>query len=209
MANPRITFSGRDGTLRLLDGSSTPNYLELPYVQMNFSCGGISRPRPQDPIVATEDGYAHLPDANYEEGFMQPTPVSFTCWVDDTTNSWKLRDALCNPDLDSPWKVGAATWTSAKGQGTPFTAADGTTMYGPSTFFDTQKVSVHMEVLWSSRINAASAGTKTWGVRVNDIYFAPQDQAIQENNETIELTIKGMAYGKVAPIGAFTVGNAS
>lgn len=204
----RISFQGRDGSLRIMDGSTPPNYLEIPYVQMNFSAGGINRPRPADPIVPTIDGYVHLPDSSYEEKFFEPTSVSFTCWADDTTNSWKLRDALCNPDLDSTWKVGTTTWTSAKGQGSPMTAADGTTAYGPSTFFDTKKVAVHMEVLWTTNISGG-AGTPRFGVRVNDIYFPPQDQSITESPDAVEISIKGLSYGQISQIGAFTVGNPS
>lgn len=202
---PRLLFQGRNGELRIMDGSNPPKYLSLPWVQMNLNISGIARPRTPDPVVPTVDGWAHLPDDSYEKGFYEPIPVSFSCWIDDTTNSWKLRQALSNPDLRVTWQVGTQTWTSAKGQGSPFVNADGTFSYTPNTYFDSQKVSVHMEVLWSYT-QSGGAGTATFGVRLNDVFFPPQDQAIVEGSDAIEMTVKGLVYGMISSIGAFTSG---
>lgn len=199
----RITFQGRDGELRLYDGASPPKYLSIPFVQMNFSTE-LARPRPPDPIVETVGGYVHLPDAGYGPAFYQPTPITFSCWIDDTTNSWKLRDALGNPDMDSTWRVGTQTWTTAKGQGGSIVHADGNFVATPTSFFDTKKNTVNAECLWTN----AQAGS-AWGIRCRDIYFPPQDQEIRESPDTVEMTLRGLGAGDIVYIGAFSTGTAS
>ena len=199
----KTTFQGRDGELRLYDGSIPPNYISLPFVQMNLTLP-MARPRPADPVVVTEDGYTHLPDSSYDAGFFEPQQISFSAWVDDTTNSWKLRDALSNPDMDSPWKVGTTTWTSAKGQGGSIIVGDGNYVMPPSAFFDSQKKSVTLECLWSNRY-----GGSAWGVQARDIYFPPHEQTITESSEVTEIAVKGLCYGPISSIGALTSGTES
>lgn len=202
----RILFHGRSGALRLYDGGSPPKYLEVPFSQMNFSAP-LARPRTPDPIVPTVGGYAHLPGADYEQGFAEPQEVSFSCHIDDTTNSWKLRDAMCNVDLHSPWTVGSQTWTSAKGQGGSIILANGGYAPTPGSFYDNKKVSVHIETLWTH--NQTTSGTPSYGLRLNDVYMPPQDQQIQESADYVDLSIRGLVYGEIKPIGAFTSGTAS
>ena len=202
----RITFSGRGGALRLMDGSSPPKYLEIPFSSMNFSAP-VARPRTVDPVVATVGGYAHLPGSDYDAGFAEPQPVAFSCHIDDTTNSWKLRPAMCNPDLQSPWTVGAQTWTSAKGQGGSIVLANGGYAPTPGSFYDMKKVSVHMEVLWTH--SQTTSGTPSYGLRLNDVYMPPQDQQIQESSDFVDCSISGFVYGEIKPIGAFTAGTSS
>lgn len=202
MTSPRHTLSGRDGRLRILDGSAVPNFIEIPFVQMNLTLP-MARPRPADPIVVTEDGYTHLPDSGYDAGFFEPQQISFSAWVDEDTNSWKLRDAL-NADMDSPWKVGTTTWTSAKGQGGSIIVGDGNYVMPPSAFFDPKKMSVNAECLWENRY-----GGSAWGVQIRDIYFPPHEQTITESSEVIELQLKGLAYGPITAIAALTPGTES
>ncbi len=42
-----ITFTGRDGELRIYDGASPPKYLSIPFAEMDFS----SQPFPLDLLI--------------------------------------------------------------------------------------------------------------------------------------------------------------
>ena len=199
----RFTFTGRDGHLRLIDGATPPKYLQLPFVQMDFTAD-MARARPPDPIIGTADGSAYLPDPGYGVGFCQPVPVAFSCWMDDTTNSWKLRDALGNPDMDPIWMVGTQVWVTAKGQGGSIVHSNGEFVSTPSSFYDTQKNTINLECLWTQP-NAGSA----FGIKCRDVYFPPQDQQIQESSESVTFSIKGLVFGSIEYVGAFTTGTAS
>lgn len=190
----RITYQGRGGALRLSDGSSPPKYLELPFVQMNYSIP-LASPRPADSITPTLSGYQHAPD---EAAYFAPVPISFSASIDDQTNSWKLRDALGNPDMDSTWKVGTQTWTTTRGRGS-IILADGASWSQGVSFFDAKKNAVNMEVLWTQP-QAGSA----FGIRAEEIYFAPEEQQIAESADSVEITIRGMCYGRITYQGAFT-----
>ena len=203
IGGPRITFMGRNGELRFYDGSSPPNYLSIPFVQMNFAAV-VAQPRPEDPILETVNGYVHLPDGGYEEEFFQPTPVSFSCLIEDTTNSWKLRDALGNIDLHPTWAVGLQTWETTKGRGS-VNLADNSWSSGQD-FSDEMMVAVDMEMLWSNpHINA----NDTFGLQLREIAFYPQDQTLNESADAVELQVQGLCYGQIQGIRTFTSGTES
>ena len=200
----RITYQGRNGKLRIYDGSSPPSYVEVPFSKMNFS-GPLSKPRPIDPVVVTIGGYTHVPEGpDYEKALYDPLPIGWSCSLDDTTNTWKLRDALCNPDLNTPWTVGGASWISTKGQGS-IILPDGNYV-GTEPFFDVMKQAVNVEILFTE---SRAAGGSAWGMRYSEAYFPPQDSSYQENADDIEMAIKGLVYGNVQQIGGYTPGNES
>ena len=171
---------------------------------MNFS-GALARPRPPDPIVAVVGGYVHVPQgADYEKSFYDPLPISWSCAVDDTTNSWKLRDALCNPDLHQPWTVGDDTWLTTKGRGS-IILADGN-FVATEPFFDVMKQAVDVEILFTDR---RAAGGSAWGMRFSEVFFPPEDTSISENPDDIEMQIKALCYGNVTQTGGWTPGHES
>ena len=198
-----ITFSGRDGELRIYEGSSPPSYVKVKFSQMNFT-GPLGKPRPVDPIMVTVGGYAHVPDAAYEQTLYEPLPISWSCHLDDGTNTWKLRDAMCNPDLHTPWTVGGNAWTSTKGQGS-IILPDGNYV-GTEPFFDVMKQAVDVEVLFT---DLRAAGGSAWGVRYSECYFPPQDSSYNESADAVEMQCRGLTYGNITVIGGFTSGNAS
>jgi len=200
----RRTFTGRDGALRIYDGNTPPSYVEVPFSQMNFQ-GPFAKPRPVDPVVVTVGGYTHAPQGeDYERQLYEPLPISWSCHVDDTTNSWKLRDAMCNPDLRNPWQVGGVAWLTTKGRGSVI-LPDGN-FVGTGAFFDVAKKAVDVEVLFTDTMSASGSA---WGMRYEECYFPPQDSSYGENPEYIEMSIRGLCYGNVEQIGAFTSGNES
>ena len=199
---PRITFTGREGELRLYNAGTPRNYLKIPFASMDFS-GASARPRPPDPIELVEGGYQHTASGNYEQEFFNPVDFSFSCQVDERTNSWKLRDAMCNPDMDASWKVGTDTWSSTKGKGS-IILPDGTFVRTQPHFYDTRKVAVDTQILW----NNAQAGS-AWGLAYEECYFSPEDQNIRESSDGVELAVRGLCYGNCYAIGAFSAGTES
>ena len=198
---PRITFTGREGELRLVNAGTPRNYVKVIFASMDFS-GASARPRPPDPIELVEGGYQHTASGNYEEEFFNPVDFSFSCQVDERTNSWKLRDAMCNPDMDSSWRVGNDVWSSTKGKGSVI-LPDGT-FVATKPFYYTRKVAVDTEILWTN----AQAGS-AWGMQYSECYYPPEDQHIRESPDSIELTVRGLCYGDIRAIGAFSAGNES
>ena len=170
---------------------------------MNFS-GDAAKPRPIDPIIVTAGGYDHGPTSDdYERTVYDPVSLSFSCLIDDTTNRLKLRQALCNVDLDSPWKVGSDTWTSTKARGS-IVLPDGN-FVGTRPFFDTRKVSIEIQVIWESRQAASN-----FGLAYDECYVPPQNIEISESPDRVELTVReALAYGNISPITAFKTGRES
>jgi len=202
----KVTFQGRDGALRIYDGSTTPNYIEVVFSKMDFN-GPLAKPRPVDSIVVTVGGYAHVPDGEgYEKAIYDPLPISFSCSVDTETNTWKLRDALCNPALNDPWMVGADTWLTTKGRGS-IILPDGN-YTGTQAFFDVMKQSVDVEILFSTN-NQSYSGSPSWGLRYSEVYFPPQDQVMGESADEVTMKISGLIYGNITQIGSFRSGNES
>lgn len=198
-----ISYQGRDGALRIYDGNTPPSYVQVKFSSMNFTAP-LAKSRPQDPIVVTVGGYTHVPDAGYEQAFYEPLPISWSCQIDDHTNAWKLRDAMCNPDLRNPWAVGGVSWTSTKGRGS-IVLPDGNYI-GTEPFFDTMKQAVDVEVLFT---DGRSAGGSAWGLRYSECYFPPQDSSYNESADAVEMQCRGLTYGNISVIGGFTAGNAS
>lgn len=209
---PKISFTGRDGIIRCYDnsgttwaggGPGTSFYIQVPFASMNFS-GAAAKPRPIDPIIVTSGGYDHGPASDdYERVLYEPVSLSFSCLIDDTTNRLKLRQALCNVDLDSPWKVGSDTWASTKGRGS-IILPDGT-FVGTKAFFDTRKVSIEIQVIWEST-QAASR----FGLAYDEVYVAPQNIEISESSDMVELIVReALAYGNISPITVFRTGRES
>ena len=163
-----------------------------------------AKPRPSDPVVVTVGGYVHAPTSDsYEQTVYESVPLSFSCLIDDTTNRLKLRQALCNVDLDTLWKVGNDNWASTKGRGS-IILPDGN-FVGTEAFFDTKKVSIMIEVLWDTPTAAAR-----FGLQYDEIYVPPQNIEISESPDRVELIVReAMCYGNIKAISAFTTGKES
>mgnify|MGYP001593692448 CR=1 FL=1 len=198
----RLTLVGKLGRIRILSGDSPPYYVEIPFSNMDLNAP-FARSRPIDPIIPNATGFSHAPkDESYDAAFYEPQSLSFSCKVDFTTNSWKLRQALCNPDLQPVWSVGGNTWTSTKGRGS-IILADGKYV-GTRPFFDTKKVAVKIEALWEDS-RAGSAVGMSW----DETYIPPQDVSIEESADDVTLSIDGLVYGAIQILGGFTSGTES
>lgn len=162
----------------------------------------FANPRPIDPIIQTVEGFTHAPDGDdYDTGFFEPQPISFTLALEDV-NRTKLRNALSNPDLGTPWLVGSDQWVSTKGRGS-VEVIDGN-FVGSQPFYDPRKVAISVETLWEE-----SRATGNVGYRWDEVYFPPQNISIHESSDLITLSIEGLVYGKTEQITAFSDGNES
>lgn len=207
---PGITYTGRDGVLRIFEGSGTiwygggsgsagtPWQHTIRFSQMNFT-GPAARPRPPDPIVVTAGGYVHVPDSDaYEAAFYEPQEFSFSCLINDLDRI-KLRDSLCNLDLKDPWATGGKRWSSTKGKGS-IIMPDGT--FQPTrAFSDQKKVTVDMQILFQS-----VQATTSHGMDFQECYIPPQSVETVESPDTVELSIRGLIYGNITAISDFTTG---
>jgi hypothetical protein len=197
------TFSGRDGALRIYDGSTPPHYVELKFISMNFS-GPLARQRPVDPVVPTVGGFIHAPTGpDFDAGMYDPSPVSFSGWVNSV--DWNTqRAAFSNIDLDEPWKVGSHTWTTTKGRGS-IRVADGS--FRPTApFFDTLKKAVNIQTKWAH----PSASGSIVAMSYDEVYFPPQSVTINESADFVEIRVNQVpVYGNIRPIGDFSDGTSS
>ena len=195
-------FQGREGALRIYDGNNPPYYVEIPFVQMNFSAP-MARARPLDPIVPTVGGYIHAPTgSDYDQGFYEPSTASFTAWV-EARSFPTLQKAMSNTtNLGGSWQVGSHYWTSTKGRGS-IIMADGT-YRATQPFFDQLKVTGDIQVRWQD-VKSGSL----MAMRYDEAYFAPQSVPMVETADFVEVNVTATVYGNIQPIANFSTGTAS
>ena len=195
-----ISFTGRDGELRIYDANN--NYVKIRFEQMDMSLP-LAKPRPIDNTVPTVGGYVLAPtDPSHDEVLYGPSPAEFSFLINHQDFNEKIRPALCNPDLNSPWKVGSTTWTSTKGRGS-IIMPDGT-YYATQPFSDVLKVAVKFETTWKSPINGS-----VFGVLLDEAYTPPQNLTIQETPDAVTVKVNALIYGNIRSITAFTAGTPS
>ena len=197
-----LTTSGRQGRIRIYDGSPTPNFIEIKFELMNLNAP-LARARSNDPIVPTVGGALMSPtSAEYDAGFYEPSQISFSLWV-NTVDYRSIRNAFSNIDLADPWKVGSTTWISTKSRGS-IRMPDSTFRATPP-FFDEKKVAVDVQSVWTGPNTSGS----TIGMRWDETYFAPQSLTINESPDFVEIRASGLCYGNIEPIGDFSTGVSS
>jgi hypothetical protein len=190
------------GVLRLYDSTATPFYL-----QVIFSDGSLTAPegraRPEETPVFdrgrgdTNTHYIMGPDTP----IVEPLELSFAFKMQNSVaNAAKLRNALSNPSLASPWQVGSNTWVTTKGDSTLTNGAAST--FTDPAFEDTLKQCVNVEILWTR--GAVAIGRKYTGV-----YFAPDQQSLAEAEDGVNVSVTGSIYGSIEVITSFTAGSAS
>jgi len=197
------TYTAINGALRLYDGTATPFYLAVLFDQMDLTLPeGKARPE-ESPIMhrgrAVTATVHHI--LGNDEPIMEPQDVSFSFRMqNNATEEEKLRTALCNPALESPWTVGSDTWTTTKGDSS-LVNGNGDTFVDPA-FADPMKVCINLEVLWTR--DAVAIGRKAVG-----LYTSPDQINIAEAEDGVIVSVTGKLYGGVTSITAFTTGTES
>lgn len=198
------SYIGLDGTIRWYDSTaSTPYYLEAVYEQMDFS-GPLGRARPEEILVL--DRGVHTSNSHYvrgnDEPILEPLDISFSCRLDDTTLRQKLRDVLdCDHDgVGSSWDVGGNTFVTTKGDSS-LISGTGSSVAAPA-FADTVKNTTDLELLWD-------AGSNDIGLRYGEVYWPPEQQQINEAEDSVMVNLTGRCYGLITEITSLTAGSAS
>jgi hypothetical protein len=197
------TYTALDGAFRIYESTATPFY-----VPVLFDEGDLSFPegpaRPEETPILHRG--RHSANSHYILGpdtpILEPLDVSFSFRMqNDVTAHDLLRDALCNPDNNSPWTVGGDTWVTTKGDGllVPGTGVAGV---ADPAFVDPVKKCVNFEILWTR-------ATVAVGRKLVAVYIAPPDISIAEAEDGVMVSVTGKIYGGVANITAFTVGTQS
>lgn len=183
-----------DAKLRLYDGSGTPFYLELNFDKEDFS-GPLGTPR-QEEILHLNRGRA---DAlmHYTKGpddvLYQPVEISFSVALRDDQQTINLRNWLRAMNDGLATQVNSNTLVSSQGD----TQRDGAN--ANPTFADSNKACCNVEYL-------IETGASDLGLKYAEVYFPIDQQTIAESAEEIPKSLKGMVYGTITDITAFTAG---
>lgn len=195
-------FTHIRGHMRILDGTpSTPQYIELPWVQTGATFP-VNRPRPQ-PVIHLNRGVFDTYTSwtrGTEEGLATPVAVSLTAMLDEQTAATVLA-ALSDPYYAVPWLVGTSTFITASGTGSSIISGTGASFAPPQFGDDPTHRRVHVEWLWDGK----TALTLDRGFRHEECYFPPDLQQVTDG-DTIQIAMTYWCYGKMTQITAFTTG---
>jgi len=191
------TFTGKDGELRIYDRGTggTTHYLKILFCDMNLT-GPIARPKVDENLVLnrqTFDSDSHYVEGS-DEAILAPLPLTFSCRADDQTHTKALHTWLSGGTMIPNVKGATSTIYSWKGESSLTTG--GTSL---PDFADSSKSAYRVEVLWDGTTN-------DYGLRWEEVYFPPNEQAITEAPENVILGINGQVYGGITRITAFSAG---
>src|SRR3990167_2659599 len=201
-----VSYTTRDGRLRLYDGTATPYYLEIPFVNAGFS-GPLGRGRGAQTIIldrgrlSTRMHYIEESD----EAAIAGVEVS---WSFKMTNTepllTKFKDAL-NVSQAATWTVGSHTWVTTKGTTQLLSGGATPTLYTTPTFTNApRRRCINIEVLY---VDPTASGGDT-GQKYAECEAEPDKQMINEGDREVAVNVRLMCYGAITQITAFTAGNA-
>jgi hypothetical protein len=202
------TLTFRDGALRLLDATGTPNWIQLLFVDAGFTAP-ISRARPAE-MSKLNRGRVDSTNWHYIQGaddpIVAPLALSFSFALMNGAgdpNYQKFRQAL-NVDMSATWKVGTVTWVTTKGTSQVRSGGASPTSTTTPTFSDSVKRTVNVETLWTDPDAVGNMGY-VW----KEVYFPPDKQSLTEGNDAVQIKCSGEVYGDVTTHTAFTAGTQS
>jgi hypothetical protein len=204
------TYIQKDGALRIYDGSPTPYYLELFFVNSDF-VAPTGRPRYEERLVLDRGTHKNNPEGNQltshyirstDDATLEPVELSWSMRLANTEpNRTKFRQAL-NTELSATFTVGTNTWITTKGTTTVLNSAKTAVLVSTPTFTDPRKRTVTIEILWLD----PTSGVIATGFRWAEVYFPPERQTINETDDQIQCNCVGMVYGEILQITGFTTG---
>ena len=196
-------FMGRDGELRLYDGTGTPFYVALPFVNMNLNAP-VGRTRPTETLTQTVGTYEYRPES--PAAMLAPLDLSFALRLEHDTSDKNRQafgvDYAAAAAAVTTWLVDGDTWVSTYGSSTIYDH-DGVALVRPTAFSDTRKVCTNVEGIWTS----PSGNIEGW--QWSEVYFDPAGLRINESPDGVTLSATGLIYGAISPISGFTAGNQS
>lgn len=190
----------KDGELRLYDGSTSKQYLQILFTQ-----GDITFPLGRNKVeeMLNMDRGNFDSNASYHEGpddpILEPLPYTLSCLVDDQAYTGVLEAIFSG--VTTVGKVSATdpvTLTTTKATSTLVIQ---NTDVSTVAFADPSKIALDAEILFDT------SGTDI-GWQHKEVYFTPGEQTIAEGTDGTVLNINGMWYGSSTTISAFTSGAA-
>jgi hypothetical protein len=198
---PTSIYTTFRGKIRIYDGSPTPQYFELPWVQPDLRAL-IARPRPVMTLRLDRGGmntFTHYTRGS-DEPIAAPQAVTFTSWLDEQMFR-HVTSAICNIFDDAIWQVGTATFVTAAGTGADILSGASTLVPVPQMADDATHRRVHVEFLWQGRI----PGTNDYGFRHEECYFPRELQSIADGDPAT-WSATYWVYGAMTDIEDFTTG---
>jgi len=181
-----MKFTRRKGTLRLVDATGTPWYLELKFDEGDFS-GPMGVPKTEEEMVMHRGVVSA--DMHYSEGgddkVMAPLNLTFSAMIEDTTISTYLLAWL------EGGTVNAKTTVTTKGTTTRKTVTN-------PAFADSSKKCFNVEIKWD--------GSADLVYHYNEVWFDLSEQKLAESDEKLALSLSGQIYGTIVRDTAFTTG---
>lgn len=198
------TFTAKDGELRLYDGSATPVYLKVLFVNADYT-GPLGRNRPEENLVLDRlkfDSNTHFVQGS-DAAIAEPLPMSFSFRAFDQTAGTELINWITlhkRASLTDGTEQGTYDLTTTKGT-TTLKDFDGTA-HTTNDFTDTSKVCFNVELRYTP-----AAGGASYRVRLAEVLFNQGDQTVNEGEDSVTVNLSGMVYGSVDFASAdFTVG---
>jgi len=183
-----MKFTNRDGELRLYDGSGTPYYLSVLFSGGDFS-GPLGPPQVEEILVL--DRQRMTAQAHYIKGsdaaLLEPVPLSFSALLHDGSACGFLLDWLAGGP------VNGHTLATTKGQTKRDEVNDN------PAFADEGKKAFNLEFKLTG-----STGL-VW--RYHEVYFPLSEARMQESDEGVLISLRGLCYGTVTRDSVFTAGN--
>ena len=189
-----MIFTSKDGELRLYDGSAStgPIYMEILFVNSDLSFP-LGRGRPEENLILNR-GNADS-NAQYSDGpddpILEGLPFTVSLMADDTVNTRYLVDLLSGVTV-----INNKSLTTTKGTSTVTVTA--TSAVSTPSFADTRKMTYNAEILYD--------GSNDLGYKLDEIYFNPMNQIINEGTDNITINLSGMIHGNITRIASFTSG---
>ena len=189
-----MIFTNKDGELRLYDGSGVtgPIYMEILFTNADLSFP-LGRGRPEETLVLNRGNADE--NAQYSDGpdnpILEGLPFSASLMADDTVNTQYLVDLLSGVTL-----INNKSLTSTKGTSTVTVTA--TSTVSTPAFADDQKVTYDAEIIYD--------GSNDLGFKIDEIYFNPMSQVVNEGEDSITINLDGMIHGNITRISSFSSG---
>ena len=195
-------LSNKDGELRIYDGSTSRQYVQVLFTQGDFT-GPLNRGRVEE-TLNMDRGNFDQNSAYYEgpdDAIMEPLPITFSAILDSSANNMVLVNVLSGISQftsNNPTEFDAVCVLETT-KGTSYVRVNGADVI-TKTLADSSKICFDVEILWDT-----VAGT-TVGVQYNEVYFPPSEQSINEGVDNVTINMNGQWYGSGDTLAAFTSG---
>ena len=183
-------FKSKDGELRLYDMHSATTGL---YMQVLFTNADITFPLGRAKVeenLQMDRGNMNA-SASYHEGpdapITDPLPLTFSANLDDTTDTSYLRTWLSGATT-----VNGRTLVTQKA-GTTITI--GSTVITTKAFADGSKMAYRCEMKWD--------GSNNYGYSMNEVYFPPDQNTVNESEDSVTINMNGLIYGSITATSSF------